>query len=291
MQLYIVLIIYNIFNYLLLQKQLNSAIIITNNIEYIKGVLLMAVVISVALQKGGVGKSTTSQALASTLGFKKKRVLLIDMDSQGNVTYSSGVDSPQYSITDVLGEDCRTDEALIHCKYYDLLAADSYLTNVEMAEGVESTLLKNAIEPIKSNYDFIIIDTPPALGNLSFNSLVASDYVVIPTEPRPFALQGLGALHNTIESVRNSQNPTLKVLGILLIKYSNRTVLNRDIKDMIEEFAKQMNTIVFDTTIREGIAVPEAQTVRQPLIDYAKSSKPNIDYKAFTTELLKKIGE
>jgi chromosome partitioning protein len=291
LQLYIVLIIYNIFNYLLLQKQLNSAIIITNNIEYIKGVLLMAVVISVALQKGGVGKSTTSQALASTLGFKKKRVLLIDMDSQGNVTYSSGVDSPQYSITDVLGEDCRTDEALIHCKYYDLLAADSYLTNVEMAEGVESTLLKNAIEPIKSNYDFIIIDTPPALGNLSFNSLVASDYVVIPTEPRPFALQGLGALHNTIESVRNSQNPTLKVLGILLIKYSNRTVLNRDIKDMIEEFAKQMNTIVFDTTIREGIAVPEAQTVRQPLIDYAKSSKPNIDYKAFTTELLKKIGE
>ena len=251
----------------------------------------MAVVISVALQKGGVGKSTTSQALASTLGFKKKRVLLIDMDSQGNVTYSSGVDSPQYTIFDVLGEGCRADEALIHCKYYDLLAADYNLTKVEMSEEVETTLLKTVLEPIKSNYDFIIIDTPPALGNLSFNSLVASEYVIIPTEPRPFALQGLGALHNTIESVKNSLNPNLKVLGILLVKYHNRTVLNRDIKQMIEDYAKKMNTTVFNATIREGIAVPEAQIMRQPLIDYAKSSNPNIDYKAFTTELLQKIGE
>lgn len=252
---------------------------------------MAAVVISVALQKGGVGKTTTSQALASTLGFKKKKTLLIDMDSQGNVTYASGVDTPTKSITDVLGDDCKPSEALIHCKYYDLLAADEYLTNVEGSEEVEPTLLKNSIAELRSQYDFIIIDTPPALGNLSVNSLVASDYVVIPCEPRPFALQGLGALYNTIQSVQNGLNPALKVLGILLIKYSNRTVLNRDIKDMIEDYAKQMNTVVFDTSIREGVAVGEAQTVREPLIDYAKSSKPNIDYKAFTTELLRKIGE
>ncbi len=251
----------------------------------------MAITISIALQKGGVGKSTTAQALASTLGFKHKKVLLIDMDSQGNVTYSSGADDPEYTIFDVLGEDCGVNEALIHCQYYDLLAADTYLTNIEMSENVEPTLLKKALEPVKGIYDFIITDTPPALGNLSFNSLVASDYVIIPTEPRPFALQGLGKLNDTIESVRNALNPSLKVLGILLIKYSNRTVLNRDIKTMIENYAKQMNTIVFHTSIREGIAVAEAQTVRKPLIDYAKNSKPNIDYKAFTTELLQKIGE
>lgn len=250
----------------------------------------MAITISVVLQKGGVGKSTTSQALASTLGFKHKNVLLIDLDPQTNITYSSGVDNPNRTITDVLGEDCKADEAVIECKYYDLLAADSYLTNVEMAE-VEPTLLKNVIEPIKSKYDFIIIDTPPALGNLSVNALVASDYVIIPTEPRPFALQGLGRLHSTIESVRNGYNSNLKVLGILLIKYHNRTVLNRDIKDMIEDYAKQMNTIVFNATIREGIAVAEAQTVRQPLIDYAKNSNPNIDYKGFTSEVLKMLGE
>lgn len=252
---------------------------------------MAAVVISVALQKGGVGKTTTSQALASTLGFKKKKTLLIDMDSQGNVTYASGVDTPVKTITDVLGGDCKPDEVLIHCKYYDLLAADEYLTNVEGSEEVEPTLLKNSIAELRGRYDFIVIDTPPALGNLSVNALVASDYVVIPCEPRPFALQGLGALYTTIQSVQNSLNPALKVLGILLIKYSNRTVLNRDIKDMIEDYAKQMHTVVFDTSIREGIVVGEAQTVREPLIDYAKSSKPNIDYKAFTTEVLKKIGE
>ena len=250
----------------------------------------MAITISIALQKGGTGKSTTAQALASTLGFKHKKVLLIDMDSQSNLTYSSNIDKPDKTITDVLGKDCRVDEALIHCKYYDFLAADSYLTNVEMAESIEPTLLKNAIEPIKDKYDFIIVDTPPALGNLSFNSLVASDYIVMPIEPRPFALQGLEALHNTIESIRNSLNPSLKVLGILLIKYNNRIVLNRDIKAMIEDYTKQMNTVVFHTVIRESIVVAEAQIVREPLIDYAKNSKPNIDYEAFTTELLERIG-
>ena len=251
----------------------------------------LAVIISIVLQKGGTGKSTTTQALASTLGFKHKKVLLIDLDPQSNVTYSSNVDNPIKTITNVLDEDCTADEAVIKCKYYDLLAADTYLTNVEITEGIKPTLLKNTIKSIKDNYNFIIIDTPPALGHLSFNALVASDYVIIPMEPRVFALQGLGQLHNTIKRVQERLNPSLKVLGILLIKYSNRTILNRDIKDMIEDYSKQMDTIVFNTSIRESVVVAEAQTVREPLIDYAKNSKPNIDYKAFTTEILHMIGE
>lgn len=250
----------------------------------------MAVVISIALQKGGVGKSTTAQALASTLGFKGKKVLLIDMDAQGNVTYASGVNTPEYSITKVLEGGCKADTAVIHCKYYDLLAADTYLTNIEMSINVAPTLLLDALVPIKDNYDIIVIDTPPALGNLAYNSLVASDYIIIPIEPRPYALQGLGALHNTIKSIQNGPNPNLRVLGILLIKYSNRTILNRDIKAMIEDYARQMQTVVFETTIRESIAVAEAQTVRKPLIDYAKNAKPNIDYKGFTTEVLEMLG-
>lgn len=251
---------------------------------------MAAITISIALQKGGTGKSTTAQSLASILGLERKKVLLIDMDSQGNVTYSSGIDNPKYTIFDVLGENYQADEAIIFCKYYDLLAASSYLTNVEMSTDVEPTLLKNAIKSIRDNYDFIIVDNPPALGNLSFNSLVASDYVIIPTEPRPFALQGLGALNNTVKSIQKRLNPSLKVLGILLIKYNNRTVLNRDIKAMVKDYAKQMNTVVFNTSIREGISVAEAQTVRKPLIDYARNSKPNQDYIAFTTEVLQKIG-
>lgn len=250
----------------------------------------MAVIISIVLQKGGTGKSTTAQALASTLGFKHKKVLLIDLDPQSNVTYSSNVDNPIKTITNVLDEDCAADEAIIKCKYYDLLAADTYLTNVEISD-VKPTLLKNVINPIKNKFEYIIVDTPPALGHLSFNALVASDYVIIPMEPRVFALQGLGRLHDTITNVQKRLNSSLKVLGILLIKYSNRTILNRDIKDMIEDYSKQMDTIVFNTSIRESIVVAEAQTVREPLIDYAKNSKPNIDYKAFTTEILHMIGE
>lgn len=249
----------------------------------------MAITISIALQKGGVGKTTTALALASTLGFKKKKVLLIDMDGQRDSTYASGIDTLEKSITDVLGETCTVPDAVIKCKYYDLLGADEYLPNVELSNDVESTLLKTVLKPYKNLYDYIIIDTPPALGNLSYMSLVASDYVVIPTEPRPFALKGLGTLNNTIQSIQKSLNPDLQVLGILLIKYHNRTILNRDIKDMIEDTARDMNTSVFNATIREGVAVPEAETVRLPLIDYAKNSKPNIDYKAFTTELLKKV--
>lgn len=249
----------------------------------------MAITISIALQKGGVGKTTTALALASTLGFKKKKVLLIDMDGQRDSTYASGIDTLEKSITDVLGETCAVPDAVIKCKYYDLLGADDFLPNVELSNNVESTLLKTVLKPYKNLYDYIIIDTPPALGNLSYMSLVASDYVVIPTEPRPFALKGLGTLNNTIQSIKESLNPDLKVLGILLIKYHNRTILNRDIKDMIEDTARDMNTSVFNATIRDGIAVPEAETMRVPLIDYAKSSKPNIDYKAFTTELLKKV--
>lgn len=251
----------------------------------------MATTISIALQKGGTGKSTTAQALSSTLGAsrKKTKVLLIDMDAQGNTTYSSNIDSPPHTIFNVLNEDCTTEEAVVKCKYYDLLPSDAKLTNVEMSENVSPMLLKNALAPLKATYDFIIIDTPPALGNLSFNSLVSSDYVVIPCDPRPFALQGLSSLHNTIESIRQELNPSLEILGVLLVRYNNRTVLNRDMRKMVEEFAKEIDSSVFDTAIREGIAVAEAQTVRTPLIDYAKKSNPNLDYEAFTKELLKKI--
>ena len=248
-------------------------------------------VISIANQKGGVGKSTSSQALASTLGFKGKKVLLIDMDSQCNVTYASGIDSPEKSITDILSQNCEIKDAVISCKYYDLLAADEYLTNVEMEADVEPTLLlKTTIKCLRNEYDYVVIDTPPALGRLSYNAITASDYIVIPCEPSIYARTGLAALYRTIQNVQEHYNKNLIVLGILLIKYNNRTVLNRDIKEMIEEFAEQMNTIVFNTSIRESVTVREAQTVRQPLIDYSKKSKPNQDYMKFTEELLQMIG-
>lgn len=248
----------------------------------------MAITISVAMQKGGVGKTTTSQTLASILGKKKKRVLLLDMDSQCNSTIISGIEEPERTITDVLAEECAVNEAIEHCSLYDLLSADELLANLECIEDIEPTLLKNTLAAVQTDYDFIIIDTPPALGNLLKISLMASDYVIIPTEPRPLSIRGMDALQATIEAVQGS-NKALKVLGILLIKYNERTVLNRQLREILDDRAEQMNTTVFDTFIREGIAVPEAQTMCMSLIEYAPKSNPCVDYETFVDEVLKTI--
>lgn len=250
---------------------------------------MSAKVISIALQKGGVGKTTTAQALASTLGSQKKKVCVIDLDGQRNLTYASGVINPNYTITSVLSGNCTATDAIIQCKHYDLLAADEYLVNVERAEQINPTLLKESIQPLLDLYDCIIIDTPPALGNLLFNALAASDYVIIPSEARPFALQGLDALNQTIQAVQQSVNSDLKILGILLIKFNTRTVLNRNIKALAENYAAEIGTTVFKTGIREGVSVAEAQMKQTALIDYAPRSNPNIDYVKFTKEVIQKI--
>lgn len=269
----------------------------------------MAITIAVAMQKGGVGKSTTAQAVANILGcVKHKKVLLIDLDSQSNTTYASGIDDPEKTITDVLGEECSAQAAVIPCKYYDLLAADKYLTNVEQSlvetpdlKGlkdklenagvflIDMSLLRNVLKPLQKQYDFIVIDTPPALGNLSYMAMTAADYVLIPAEPSVYGLTGLGDIHNTILAVQNGSNPRLKTIGILLVRYNRRTLLSRDVRDMINDYSQQMNTNVFNSTIRESVAVREAQMVRRPLLDYASSNNANIDYKGFVTELVQRI--
>lgn len=250
----------------------------------------MATVISIASQKGGVGKSTTALSLGSILGFKNKKVLLIDMDSQANLTYSSGIDKPIKTITDVLGGECSSSEAIVKCKYYDLLCADKYLSNVEMSDVEPSLLRKIVSQPnISKSYDYVIIDTPPSLGNLSYNSLVASDYVIVPVEASVFSMQGIVQLYNTIQNIREHNNKSLKILGILLVRYNNRTVLSRNIKNSLCNYAKVINTMVFNTSIRQGIAVTEAQFKQQPLIDYAGKSKPALDYINFADEVLERI--
>lgn len=243
----------------------------------------MAKVISVALQKGGQGKSTTAQCLSANLGSLNYRVLLVDCDSQANITYSSG-STAETTISDILSGEVQPVDAITSCKYYDLLAADEYLVNLEKSE-IENTLLKEILDTISDSYDFIIIDTPPALGNLLKNAITASDYLIIPTEPRPYSLQGIQALSETVFAT----NPDINLLGILLIKYNPRTVLNRQIKGLLDELAENMDSSVFETCIREGIAVPESQIMQQELIDYAPKSKPHQDYMEFTKEVIRRI--
>lgn len=248
----------------------------------------MAKIISIALQKGGVGKTTTAHALASILGSMKNRVLLVDMDSQCNSTIISGTEEPQHTIVNVLTKECSISEAIEHRTYHDLLCADELLVNLERMDDIEPTLLKNILAAVQHDYDYIVIDTPPALGNLLQVSLMASDYVIIPAEPRPLSLKGLDALQATIEAVQ-AQNRALKVLGILLVRYNDRTVLNRQIREFLTDKAEQMGAAVFHTFIREGIAVPEAQAMQSSLIEYAPRSNPCIDYITFTNEILERI--
>ena len=245
-------------------------------------------VLTIALQKGGVAKSTTAQALASCFGYIGKKVLLIDLDAQQNTTFSSGIEPKEKTASDLLGGQCNPDEAIVHSKYYDIIPADPYLANVENTD-IPGCLLRDRIAPCIGQYDFIIIDTPPALGNIIKNALIASNYVIIPIEASPYSLQGIDALVDTIHSVRNSENVDLQILGVLLVKYHDRSIINRNLKKNIIQYAREINTEVFETFIRESVVVKESQTCRKDLIDYAPKSNPTIHYKKLTQEILRRI--
>lgn len=246
----------------------------------------MATTISVGLQKGGVGKTTTVLSLGSCLGYLGKKVLIVDLDSQANSTEGSGVE-PTTTIYDVFAETSTIKESITKLNLYDLVSADERLAILEQMESseIDPNLLKDKLAAVKKDYDFIIIDTPPALGNLLQLSLVASDYVIVPCEPRPFALNRIDSFYETIKAT----NKKLKVLGLLLVKYSDRTTLNKQIRIALETKARLMNTQTFKTYIRDGIAVGESQTVQQPLIEYDPKSKPSIDYMEFTKEVLSRL--
>lgn len=243
-------------------------------------------IISVALQKGGVGKSTTAQNLSAHLGSKGKKVLLIDLDAQCNTTFSSGAEPKEQTASDFLGGQCSPEDAIVSCNHYDIIPADAYLSNVESAE-VDKGLLKHRLSPCIGKYDFIFIDTPPALNNLLKNALYASDYVIIPMDAKPYAVQGLDTFTETMKEV----NPDLRILGIVLVRYNDRSIINKSMRNNIREYAKELNTLMFNTYIREGVAVPESQATRQDLIDYAPKSNPASDYERLAGEFLKKMRQ
>lgn len=253
-------------------------------------------VISIALQKGGTAKTTTAVNLAANLAARKKRVLLIDMDFQANATFASGVDSHSLtnSLYNVLTPDhqyhCEIQNALIHTDYYDIVPADKDVVDLPL-ELKSATALKDQFNNIRSTYDYVIIDCPPALNIITLNALVASDHVIIPAEPKPFNFTGLVDFAETIQAVQTNYNHKLAILGILLVKYNRRTNLAKTMQDTIADYAKQLQTALYTATIREATAVPESQLAQKPLLKYAPSANPTIDYKAFTTETLKRLGD
>lgn len=245
-------------------------------------------IVSIINQKGGVGKSTTSQSLAAGLSLKGYKVLLIDMDSQGNLSFSVGADKEGVSTLEVLKRQASAEEAIQHIGALDIIPASISLAGADMqlTEMGKEYRLKEAIEPLKEKYDYIIIDTPPALGILTINALTASDSVIIPAQADIYSIDAIGQLYGTIRAVKQYTNKELTITGILLTRFSDRTVLSRDLANMIQNTAEQLGTRLFNSTIREAIGIKEAQASKADIFTYAPKSKVAADYMGFVEEFL-----
>ena len=248
----------------------------------------MAYVISSISMKGGVGKTTTSAALASGISLVGKKVLGIDLDPQGNLGFCLGAGmANQFTVLDVLKGTVPVQDALVETDYGDLLVSDISLSSsgLERIPSDREYILRNAIKPIVQNYDYIIIDTPPALNLLTVNAYSVSDHLIIPMASDILSLVGLAQLKETIESVRDTFNPGLNVLGILLTRFNARTLLSRDVLEMAEQLAAQIDTKVFQSRIRTGVAIAEAPAHGESIFSYNPRSSAVQDYLAFLNEI------
>ena len=254
----------------------------------------MAKIIAIANQKGGVGKTTTAINLAASLAANHQRILLIDLDPQGNATMGCGIDKNALVLTcnDVLLRDCLAEQASLSTSYgFDLLPANGDLTVAEvslMEQNHRETFLFKALQPLQGNYDYILIDCPPALNTLTINALVAADSVLIPMQCEYFALEGLAALLATVEQVHRSVNPRLHLEGVLRTMYDQRNRLCQDVsKQLLEHFSSK----VYRTVVPRNVRLAEAPSHGLPALQYDKSSPGAAAYMVLASELLGKQTE
>lgn len=249
-------------------------------------------IIAVANQKGGVGKSTTAAALMSGLKEKGFSVLGVDLDAQGNLTYTTGAGKGKKTALSLLTGEATAAEVIEQTESGDMIAASKELAGADafITSTGKEYRIKEALEPVREKYDFIIIDSPPALGILTVNALSACDYVVVPAQSDIYSLQGVSQLYETILPVKKYCNPKLKIAGILLTRHNSRSVLSRDVAEMLQQLADKVGTSLFKATIREAVVVKEAQICQTPLFTYAPKAKVTLDYQQFIEELLETIG-
>lgn len=252
------------------------------------------ITIAIMNQKGGVGKTTTAAELAANLVKKGKRVLLIDADPQGNLTFAAGVnpdDSDHKTLKDVFDKKCSIKEAVYYTHSHGALIPN----NILMASADRTyvgigamKILRTALKKTR-DWEFCIIDAPPTLGMLTWNVLIASDYLIIPVNAAAFSIKGLAALHDTIRDVKASENRSLKVLGILLTRYNSRTKLGKSAREDLQKIAQTMKTTVFTSTIRQSVQIEVAQLQQTCLSVSAPTSKVCADYAAFADEVEERL--
>lgn len=255
----------------------------------------MGKIYAVANRKGGCSKTTTCGALASACKRFGYKVLVVDVDPQGNITQWCGFDASNENTTyEVVMQRCDIKEAIVDVERYDLLPSDSTLSRAESelmnTQGREYRL-KEALDQIKDDYDIIIIDTPPNLGYLTIMSFVAADAgVIVTSDTSVFATKGMGDLAKTLSETARYGNPNAKVIGILLTKFNPRLNAMKTMREVTSKFGEYFNAPIYDTFIRQSVGVMEAQIESRDLFDGNKLNPATKDYVDFAKEFLVREG-
>lgn len=245
------------------------------------------ITISIINQKGGVGKTTTAFALASGLTKKGKKVLSIDLDPQRNLSYAMEANTSEKHILSVLQASTTMEESIQKLPQGDILSSSPFLVAAEsmFTQVGKEFLLQESLETVEQHYDFCILDAPPTLGIMTINALTAAQAVVIPAQADIFSFQGIEDLALNIQSVKKYFNSNLCILGILLTRYNGRSIVTREVSELMERNASKLQTTVFAQKIRECSALKESQVMQENIFDYASKSNASLDYMALTEEI------